>query len=175
MPILEFYCPDNHTHYQFFARGPLPSGATPRCPDNPAFRMERRFSAFAVTGVSKKSEGSSDDNGPDLDDPRLASAMAELERDMQGLDDEHPDPRRLAHLMRRMSDLTGEQLPGPLREMVARLEKGEDPDTLEAEYADALEAFDPADPNADPGTPSTASRPRAPRNDPKLYELREYL
>ncbi len=41
MPIYEYYCPDNNRIYQFFAKTLAQGQTTPKCPDNPAFRMER--------------------------------------------------------------------------------------------------------------------------------------
>jgi hypothetical protein len=141
MPIYEYYSPDNNTIYQFLARSASMRDKMPRCPADTTFRMEKRVSAFALTGLAKKSEketGADGEDGPDLDDPRMEAAMAELEREMEGMDEENPDPRRLAQLMRKMSDLTGEKLPPEMQEMVGRLEKGEDPEKLEEEYGDLL-------------------------------------
>ena len=49
MPIYEFYSPDNHKLYQFFARSLAYHDTIPLCPDNPAFRMQRRRLAPAPT------------------------------------------------------------------------------------------------------------------------------
>lgn len=141
MPIYEYYCPDTHTIYQFWARSSRYRDRLPRCPAGDGLKMQRRISAFSLTGIHKKSrkeEAPGDASGEDLDDPRMEAAMAELEREMEGMDEENPDPRRLAHLMRRMSDLTGEKLPAEMQEMISRLEKGEDPEKLEEEYGDLL-------------------------------------
>ena len=47
------------------------------------------------------------------------------------MDEANPDPRQLARMMQKMSDLTGEKMPAPMLEMMARMEKGEDPEKLE--------------------------------------------
>jgi hypothetical protein len=188
MPIYEFYSPDTHKVYSFFARSLAQGRLTPRCPDDASARMERCVSQFAVTGRAKEKEEAS--GGDDLDDPRMEAAMAQLEREMAGMDEENPDPRQLGHLMRRMSELTGERLPGEMEEMVRRLELGEDPDKLEEEYGDVFdedggmgaegfggEGGDDAD-----GEPKTEGRVRrwwrqhrAPQRDPKLYEMAEFV
>jgi|TARA_B110000438_G_scaffold278910_1_gene302880 hypothetical protein len=132
MPIYEFYSPDTHKIYSFFARSLSSTDKTPRCPDDPKALMERQVSSFAVT--TGREEGDADS-----DDPKMEAAMAQLESEMGGIDEENPDPRQLGQLMRRMSDLTGEKLPGPMREMVERLERGEDPEKLEEQYGDILD------------------------------------
>lgn len=179
MPIYEFYCPKNHKIYSFLARSLEMGGRVPRCPENPAYPMEKRVSGFAVTGRAKEPGG---DGGDDFDDPRLEAAMAQMESEFSGLDEENPDPRQLAHLMRRMSDLTGEKLPEAMKEMVERMEKGEDPEKLEEEYGDLMDEGDESGPGDDDtegfGGGKAARvfrRHRAPRRDPVLYEMSEYL
>jgi hypothetical protein len=54
MPIYEFYSPDTHKIYSFFARSLAHANKTPRCPDKPDARMERVVSKFAVTGRAKE-------------------------------------------------------------------------------------------------------------------------
>lgn len=188
MPIYEFYSPETNKVYSFFARSLAQGQRIPRCPDDPKARMERCVSSFAVTGRAKENEDSPD--GADFDDPRMEAAMAQLEREMSGLDEENPDPRQLGHLMRRMSELTGEKLPGQMEEMVRRLELGEDPDRLEEEYGDAFDddgAMDDADGMGmghagDAGADASEGRvrrwwrrQRGRQRDPKLYEMGDYL
>jgi len=187
MPIYEFYSPDTNKVYSFFARSLSMGQRTPRCPDDPEARMERCVSNFAVTGRAK--EESDDPGGDDLDDPRMEAAMAQLEREMSGIDEDNPDPRQLGHLMRRMSELTGEKLPEEMNEMVRRLELGEDPDKLEEEYGDAFGDDDEmgmgdgmgmggdggGDEKAEGRVRRWWRRQRARQRDPQLYEMSEYV
>lgn len=183
MPILEFYCPHNHRIYQFLARRADLVGRVPRCPDDPAWPLVREYSPFAVTGRHR--EEPKPGAGPEaVDDPRLDAAMAELERDFAGMDDEHPDPRQLAHLMQRMATMTGEKMPPVMEEMVRRLEGGEDPEKLEEEYGSALDEPLPGDGDGPDGggPPETAGtrwrgllRRRAPSRDGRLFDLAEHL
>ena len=53
MPIYEFYSPETHKIYSFFARSLAYASKTPRCPDKPGAPMERMISKFAVTGRAK--------------------------------------------------------------------------------------------------------------------------
>tara|TARA_Y100000588_G_scaffold11528_1_gene12579 strand:+ start:4777 stop:5304 length:528 start_codon:yes stop_codon:yes gene_type:complete len=138
MPIYEFYCPENHKVYQFFARTAQQADQMPKCPDNPDFRMVKKVSGFAISGIDKKSAGEGPDEGPDMDDPKIMAAMAEMERVVSGMDEENPDPRQMGKLMRQMADMTGEPLTGEMEEMVRKLEEGHDPEALEEQLGDLL-------------------------------------
>jgi hypothetical protein len=177
MPIYEFYCPDNHRIYSFYARSLAYARRTPRCPDDPAFRMERMISNFAITGRAR--EKPELPSGADADDPRMEKMMAEMEREFGGMDEENPDPRALARMMRKMSEMSGEKVPGEVDEMIRRMEAGEDPDKLDEQYGDALENFDPLGGGPDAAaSDSLKARFRAlrqPRRDPALYEMSEFL
>ena len=179
MPIYEFYCPDNNTVYSFLAKSLAYGDKTPRCPADPSFRMQKRVSGFAFIGRAK--EPSADAPMEDLDDAKMERVMAELERDMAGFDEDNPDPRQMAHLMRKMSDLTGEKLPAEMEEMVRRLEAGEDPEALEEEYGDALDADGMGEGEGGEGDESSAAQLKrlrrrllGPKRDPELYDMSEY-
>ena len=53
------------------------------------------------------------------------------------------DPKQAANLMRKLSDMTGMKLGPGMDEALQRMEKGEDPEQLEAEMGDLLENEDP--------------------------------
>ncbi len=179
MPIYEFYCPDNHRIYSFFARSLAYAGKTPRCPDDPKHRMERMMSSFAVTGRAK--EKADLPPGGEMDDSRMEAAMAQMEREMSGIDENNPDPRQLAHMMRRMSELTGEKVPQEMDEMIRRLEAGEDPERLEEEMGammgdDESPEGATADPKDEASIKARLRRLRQqPRRDPALYEMSEFV
>ncbi len=194
MPIYEYYCPDNHTIYSFYAKTLAQGQRTPRCPDNPAFRMKKIVSPFAFTGRSRKAadgkpagEGTADAAAPAGDaaeDARMEAAMSAMEGEFANIDEN--DPRAMGRMMRRMSELTGERLDGEMEEVVRKLEEGADPDELESRMGDAFgdpEGGDPDDPYgagaegpekaaADPKEPRHRFRlrRRPPVRDPKLYD-----
>lgn len=181
MPIYEYFCPENNTIYSFLARRPGMAGAVPRCPADPQFTMQKRVSSFAVIGAERKSGGETDEDA-------LEEAMMSMEKEFSGLDEKNPDPRQLGRLMRRMGELTGQEFGGAMEEMIGRLERGEDPDALEEEYGDVLDDEFPEDPgDLDPDAPEFGEkasvwqrirqlrRSRAPRRDPRIYELSEYV
>ena len=75
--------------------------------------------------------------GPDMDDPRVARAMAEMERDMEHLDENNP--KHMAHMMRKMKDIMpAGSVPKELDAAIKRLEAGEDPEKIEEEMGEML-------------------------------------
>lgn len=170
MPIYEFYCPDNHTVYQFLARSLAHGDRVPKCPENPAFKLQKQVSRFAIIGKAREeSEGDPFDG---LDDSKMEALMANLEGDLGLLDDENPDPRQLGHFMRKMTDLMGDKVPPELREMVKRLEAGEDPEKLESEFGDV------GGPDGDAlfsQMKRMLAGNRPPIRNPKLYEMSEWV
>ncbi len=178
MPIYEYYSADTHKIYSFYARRLVGPDVVPRCPDGEGKRMERLLSPFAITGRAKEKK-ESDAPGDDLD-PRVEAEMMKLAGEMSGMDEENPDPRQLGRMMRRMMEITGEKMPEPMLEMLARMEKGEDPEKLEEEYGDVLDDDSMGDFGAGKGESERGGvgalrRRLPPRRDPMLYEMAEYL
>jgi predicted nucleic acid-binding Zn ribbon protein len=184
MPIYEYYCPYNNKIYQFFAKTLAQGQTLPKCPDNPAYRMRKIVSAFAVRpkGAGKK-DGAGEDSPKDAgpgggDDPRMDAAMAEMEREFSSVDEN--DPKAMGRMMRRMTELTGEKMDGEMEEVVRKLEEGADPDSLEDQLGGGEEG--PDDPYGEgPGGPPEPTDPREPRQkfrsrsrppvrDPNLYD-----
>ena len=173
MPIYEFYCPKNNRIYSFLARSLAYHGKTPRCPDNPEFPMERMISSFAVTGRAKEK---SEADGPPVDDRAMEGLMSEMESEFSGMDEENSDPRKLARMMKKMSAVTGEPMPAGMQEMIKRMEAGEDPEKLEAEYGDAFDELEAGQAEGGGGKSKGGVRHRArPQRDPVLYEMSEYV
>lgn len=191
MPIYEYYCPDNHTIYQFFAKTLAQGQTVPKCPDNAAWRMKKIVSKFAISSGGKKIEDGSDpepganpaagDGGED--DPRMEAAMSAMEREFSNVDEN--DPRAMGRMMRKMAELTGEKLDGEMEEVVRKLEEGADPDALEEQFGgmDGGEGGGMDDPYGEGpmGGDQPAKDPkeakhrfrvrrRAPARDPKLYD-----
>jgi hypothetical protein len=172
MAIYEFYCPDNHKIYQFYARTLAQGRTVPKCPDNPGYRMRKMLSAFAVTGSGRQGEGEPGPSGADeaKDDPRMEAAMGQMEREFSNVDEN--DPKAMGRMMRRMADLTGEPIDGEMEEVVRKLEEGADPESLEEQMGGADPAADPggAPEEPRPGAKRARARRAAPERDPRLHE-----
>jgi len=187
MPIYEYYCPDNHTIYQFYAKTLAQGKTVPKCPQNPSFRMTKILSSFAVTtggkGAEEKpaaSDAGAGEGGPD--DARMEAAMGAMEKEFANVDEN--DPKAMARMMRRMSEITGEKIDGEMEEVVRKLEEGADPESLEDELGGEAPCSmpDPDDPYGDPmaGTKPSGDvkeakhrfrvRRAAPARDPQLYD-----
>jgi hypothetical protein len=189
MPIYEYYCPDNNTLYQFFAKSLAQRDVIPKCPDNPKFRMQKAVSAFAVKTTGKKSTtegadvagGNPPAPGDAAEDSRMEAAMSAMESEFANVDEN--DPRAMGRMMRRMAELSGEKIDGEMEEVVRKLEEGADPDALEEQLGDAFpdeggdadpygEGPMPGGEKADPkeGKHRYKARRLPPRRDPKLYD-----
>src|SRR5690242_20896931 len=85
MPIYEYYCPDNHTIYQFFAKTLAQGQTLPRCPQNPKFRMVKMVSTFAVKSRTEKKEGTTggEPGGAEnpAEDARMEAAIGAMEKE----------------------------------------------------------------------------------------------
>ena len=182
MPIYEFYCPENHRIYQFYARTLAQGKVVPKCPDNPKFTMRKVVSSFAVVGRGQA--GGAPDGpageppGGDPADSRMEAAMGQMEREFSSVDEN--DPRAMGRMMRRMADLTGERLDGPMEEVVRKLEEGADPDSLDDQLGSDAPG-EPGDEMGMGGPPPSAKEERErrhrfrvrrlpPTRDPKLYD-----
>jgi hypothetical protein len=177
MPIYEYYSPDNHTIYQFYAKTLAQGKSVPKCPTNPRFRMVKMVSSFAVSSGGKKdSEPPPASPAADAgaDDPRMEAAMGEMEREFSSVDEN--DPRAMGRMMRRMAELSGEKIDGEMEEVVRKLEEGTDPESLEEQLGmDAPgEGGEGDGPEGKPKDPKEARHRfrvrRAPARDPKLYD-----
>lgn len=132
MPIYELYCPDCHTVFSFFSSR-VDTTASPACPRCARPGLKRKPSTFAtLKHRGENAEG--DDSNPleGLDESRLMGAMESLLGETGDLEGEE-DPRQMAKLMRRFGDLTGLEMGEKMEGYVARLEAGEDPESLERE------------------------------------------
>ena len=138
MPVYEFYCPDCHTIFNFFSRR-VNNEKRPHCPRCGRPELERQVSRFAVSKGRQEAEG--DDKMPDRDESRMERAMQTLASEAEGLDEN--DPRQAARMMRKLSEAMGTHLGPGMEEVICRMEAGEDPDQIEADMGDQLDAEEP--------------------------------
>ena len=177
MPIYEFYSPDIHRIYSFFARRMLKGGEVPSCPDGSGYRMEKLVSSFACTGRAKEVVKKEGESGSEMD-PRMEREMMKMADEFSKMDEKNPDPRVMGKMMRRMMEASGQKLPGEMGEMLQRLEKGENPDKLEEEYGDVMEKMDGMEGLGGEKKEDWKMRLRRrlpPRRDPTLYEFEDYV
>jgi len=174
MPIYEYYCGGCHTILNFYARTPNPA-KSPACPHCGRRKLARQVSLFAA-GRKGAEGGEGDGDGMDalpVDESRMERAMEALASDAEGMNEE--DPKAAAQLMRKFSKLAGMEFNDGIETALRRMEAGEDPETIEAEMGDALDAADPFVPaGGGPKARKDGGNPRhqgAPRRDETLYDL----
>jgi putative FmdB family regulatory protein len=163
MPIYEFYCPDCNTLFNFFSRT-VNTSKTPACPKCASRALERQMSAFAFTGKARES---GEDDLP-FDGDKMEKAMQVLASEADRIDED--DPRQAANLMRKLTDMTGMELGTGMQEALRRMERGEDPEQVEAEMGDLLETEEPFLLPDKKGRGAGAPR-QAPLRDETLYDL----
>jgi putative FmdB family regulatory protein len=143
MPIYEFACPKCRRIFSFLAKRVNP-GRKPVCPKCGNKKLTKEVSRFAMTKGLKEPAAAgpagAEPSMPDLDDPRVARAMAEMEREMEHLDESNP--KHLARLMRKMKDIMpADAMPKEMETAIQRLEAGEDPEKIEEDMGDVLGDF----------------------------------
>ncbi|MCF8110739.1 MAG: zinc ribbon domain-containing protein [Desulfobacteraceae bacterium] len=162
MPIYEFYCEKCHTVYSFFSRS-INTTKIPACPKCDNSALTRRMSMFAVTGRASEE----DDEDLPFDSEKMERAMQMLESEAGSINED--DPVQAARLMRKLGDMTGLEFGSGMQEALRRMEKGEDPEQIEAEMGDVLENEEPF--FAPGGGLSRLRRKLPPKHDDTLYEL----
>jgi len=78
---------------------------------------------------------------PPLDENKMEKAMSMLASEADQINEE--DPRQAAHLMRKLSDMTGLSMGPGMEEALNRMEKGENPEKIEEEMGEILETEEP--------------------------------
>lgn len=162
MPIYEFYCTSCNTVFSFFSRT-VNTTKIPSCPKCRR-RLKRQMSLFAKGSGRKGDEVG--DGMPPIDEAKMERAMAMIAGEAEKLDEN--DPRQTAQLMRKFSDATGLSLGSGMDEALNRMEKGEDPDRIEADMADLLDSEEPF---LKTGKGKRGVRKPKPRVDETLYDL----
>lgn len=163
MPIYEFYCHRCHTVYNFFSRT-VNTEKVPLCPRCKTVELKRQMSIFSRLSGNRKEE----DDLP-IDEAKLEQAMNMLAGEAEKIDEE--DPRQAAKLMRKLTDATGMSLSPAMEEALSRLERGEDPEAIEAEMGEILENEEPFSLTTTARKSGKTGKKRPPKVDETLYEL----
>ncbi len=143
MPIYEFACPKCRRIFNFLSKRVEPD-RLPACPKCGNKKLIKQMSSFAALKGAKETTSTSTDpvehGMPDVDDPRMMRAMAEMERDMAHMDENNP--KHMAQMMRKMKEfLPAGSTPKEFETAIKRLESGEDPEKIEADMGDVFGEF----------------------------------
>ncbi len=175
MPIYEFYCETCNTIFQFFSRR-IVTDKQPDCPQCGRKHLPKAVSLFATVGRAREpsaGEGEADSQEAlPFDEAKMERALESLAGEAEHLDEN--DPKQAASLMRKLTAMTGLEMGETMKEAMARLESGEDPEAIEEDLGPALENEDPftgmAEKKAESGGKHAVAR-RPPRRDEKIYDL----
>lgn len=165
MPIYEFYCHKCNTVYSFFSRS-VNTDKIPKCPKCKKIKLKRQMSVFAKI-KSGGEEGAEETGMPPIDEAAMEKAMTMLASEADHINED--DPRQAANLMRKLTEVTGMNLGPAMEEALRRMEKGEDPEQIDAEMGDLLEGEEPFLFGGAKGSKGAAKT--RPRVDETLYDL----
>jgi putative FmdB family regulatory protein len=179
VPIYEFYCADCHTVFSFFSARVAPE-ARPACPRCGRPELPRRPSRFAT--ISARGPGEEEGTGGledqlfgQVDEARLERAFEAMATEFEGLEaggeESEPDPRQMSRALRRFTELTGLEAGPRMREMLDRLERGEDPEALEADLGTGEDGDDDLAEFFQLRSKLAAARSRRPEVDETLHFL----
>ena len=98
------------------------------------------------------------------------------------MDEDNPDPRQVARMLRAVTKMSGEVVPEQVEEMMRRLEEGENLDKLDDEFGAAADELGSGSGEESEGGEDLkrlkerlrAAR-RRPARDPVLYEMSEFV
>ncbi len=168
MPIFEYYCKKCNTIFSFLSRS-ISTRKNPLCPKCKR-KMTKQVSQFSMTHNNSESEFDEDSDFP-VDDAKLEQAMEYMAGDMEGIDEN--DPRQAARLMRTFASITGVSFNKGIEEAISRMEKGENPEKIEAEMGDVLDEDNPFSTveNKAKLKKLLQSLRNEPTRDPTLYEM----
>ena len=172
MPLYEFYCEPCHTIFTF--RFPRVDTATlPPCP-RCGKKLKREVSVFAhiVRGQAQESAEPAAD-GEDATD-RMDRVLSQMGERMQALEDDDADPREAVRVMKELASAGGLHFNKEVREAMARIEAGEDPEKIDEEFSEVFDTENPfADGDDGEGKPGAGwlRRLREPRRDPVWHEF----
>ncbi len=126
MPHYDFTCQDCGKGFEVFLTYAAYGKRRVKCPACGSGATRRRLTRVRL---ARSDEAHLDSLAGDFSDP---AALA-------GLED---DPRAMGRMMRKMGSSMGEALPPEFNEVVERLEKGQNPEEIEADLPDLGAAAD---------------------------------
>ena len=167
MPVYEFYCADCHAIFNFLSHQ-INTGKRPSCPRCGRPDLERQVSSFAIS--KNRPEADADGLPAGMDEASMEQAMMALAGEMEGMDEN--DPKAMARVMRKFTEMTGMNLGDEAQEAMRRLEAGEDPEQIEAEMGELFGGDDSLDGLLGKGKMANIKRRLPPpEHDETLYTL----
>lgn len=170
MPLYEFYCQPCHTLFTFRSHR-VDTATLPACPQC-GKALKREVSAFAHIVRGAVAEGGGEEGGAS----RMDLVAAQLGERLQALDDDEADPRDAVRVMKELASAGGVCFNKEVREAMARIEAGEDPEKIDEEFREVFDSESPfSEEGHDEGKAGASLLRwlRAPRRDPTWHDLRK--
>ena len=172
MPLYEFYCEPCHTIFTF--RSPRVDTVTvPLCPRCTA-KLKREVSAFSHLVRGSVQEGPETETGGEDETDRMDRVLSQMGERMQELEDDDADPRDAVKVMKDLASAGGLHFNKEVREAMARIEAGEDPEKIDEEFSEVFDTENPfSDEEEDTGKAGVGwlRRLRGPKRDPTWHDL----
>lgn len=173
MPVYEFHCPRCNLLLEFFAR--RATSRVPACP-HCGGALSREATSFS-TGPSGGRDEAEELGGSHIDEDRVQRAVEALGGRLDAIANDS-DPREAAKAVREFTEASGLSLSPDVKDMVARLERGADPEAVGSELeqlvgegAEPFRAENAAAGSGEAGAPPSPAPAAAPRRDPVLHEM----
>ena len=178
MPLYEFYCEPCHTVFTFRSVR-VDTATVPPCPKcRKKLKREVSKCAHIIAGASKE-EGTGDFSDADVNEARMEEAASRLGDRLGALEDDDADPREAVRVMRELADAGGLRFNKEVREAMARIEAGEDPEKIDEEFSEVFDTDNPFENGAAEGGTTTGRSwlrsLRSPARDPKWYDMQDCL
>jgi len=170
MPLYEFYCQPCHMLFTFHSHR-VDTATLPACPKC-GKTLKREVSPFAHIVRGAVTEGGAEEGGAS----RMDLVAAQLGERLQALDDDDADPRDAVRVMKELASAGGVRFNKEVQEAMARIEAGEDPEKIDEEFREVFDSENPfsGEESAEGTSGVSLSRLlRAPKRDPKWYDLRK--
>ena len=175
MPLYEFYCKPCHTVFTFRSAR-VDTVTVPSCPKcGKALKREVSKFAHIIAGESKEQEHG-DFSDADINGARMEEAASRLGDRLGALEDDDADPREAVRVMRELADAGGLRFNKEVREAMARIESGEDPEKIDEEFGEVFDTENPFEGIDAAGATTGRSwlrQFRGPARDPKWYDMGE--
>jgi putative FmdB family regulatory protein len=172
MPLYEFYCEPCHVVFTFRSAR-VDTVTVPACPQC-GKALKREVSAFSHSVRGNAQDTSESGAAGEGASDRMDRVLSQMGERMQVLEDDDADPREAVKVMKALASAGGLHFNKEVQEAMARIEAGEDPEKIDEEFSEVLDAENPfADGDAEAGKTGEGllRRLRGPKRDPRWYDL----
>lgn len=174
MPLYEFYCKNCHTVYTFRSQR-VDTVTVPECPDCGG-KLSRQVSSFSHIVKSGDREDLGGFDRDEISQAEQEELISKMGRRLDAMNDDDADPAEAVKVMREMAEQGGLRFNADVREAMARIEAGVDPEKIDEQFKEVFDLENPFE--SDSGTKAAKNAAQEflrrlcpPRRDPKWYDM----